>query len=221
MSAKDELIKKAKYVLFPCRASYSFYGKYPETLVKFPLIEGSLYGTYKLNEHHFKPFYFKDYVLPMLEEVLHMGYNENDFEYVLADDNGFDISHLDSKHNFKFDIYSLTHNEEIKDADFSELRNCHRTESDLVGYHRLFIHPHACCRIINKTIDNNRVLVISCDSHMIPIIPVLSCYFKEIWVLDNRNNGKYVEKININDVTDVLIAGGFSPEWKFLDTNFK
>ena len=78
-----------------------------------------------------------------------------------------------------------------------------------------------CSRIVNKTTTSNRILVLSCDSQMIPIIPVLSCYFKEIWALDNRSHHSFINEINIDEVTDVLIAGGFGPESKYLDTNLK
>jgi hypothetical protein len=56
---------------------------------------------------------------------------------------------------------------------------------------------------------------------MIPIIPVLCCYFKEIYVLDNRLAQSFIQDIDINKVTDVLIAGGFNPEWKYLSSNLQ
>ena len=56
---------------------------------------------------------------------------------------------------------------------------------------------------------------------MIPIIPVLACYFKEIWALDNRSRQEFIKDINIDEVTDVLIAGGFNTEGKYLNDNFK
>ena len=221
MCTREELLQKAKYVLFPNRERYANFAQYPSTIIKFPIIENAIYKTYKLNEHHFKPFYFKDYVLPLLEDVLQMGYNINDFDLIIKEDNGNDISHLNSKYEFKFDIYGLTKKTENLDVNFAELRNCQYKDYGITEYHKLFIHPHTCSKIINKTINSNRVLVLSCDSHMIPIIPVLCCYFKEIYVLDNRLAQSFIQDIDINKVTDVLIAGGFNPEWKYLSSNLQ
>ena len=180
-----------------------------------------MYETYSFNEHHFKPFYFNEYILPEINNILEIGYNINDFEYIEKDDNGHDVSYLMPKCEYKFDLYGLSNNDVRLNVDFNELRCCNLTSFDITSYHKLFAFPHMCSKIINKSIDNNRVLVLSCDSQMIPIIPVLACYFKEIWALDNRSRQEFIKDINIDEVTDVLIAGGFNTEGKYLNDNFK
>ena len=42
----------------------------------------------------------------------------------------------------------------------------------------------------NRTTDSERVLVLNTDSMSIPVIPILSNYFREILVVDVRDLGK-------------------------------
>ena len=55
-------------------------------------------------------------------------------------------------------------------------------------YHQLFRYSHECIKIENMCSKSNRILIISGDSHTVPLIPILSCYFKKVIVLDNRFN---------------------------------
>jgi hypothetical protein len=56
---------------------------------------------------------------------------------------------------------------------------------------------------------------------MIPLMPVLSCFFKEIWHLDNRQYKEVIKNINTSIVTDIVIAGGYNNEIKYLKDNFR
>ena len=216
---KNILLEKAKYYLFPSNGRYANFKKFPEDLTKFPIIENSMYGTYALNGHHFKPFYHIQYILPILCKDLNIPYDINDFNLIEEFDGNADVSFLESKNKFTFDLYDLFDDKQYENVDSSFLRTCNVNDATLTKYHKLFCFPHRCGRIFNKTIETNRRLVVSCDSQMIPIMPVLACYFKEIWHLDNRGNKKIVENIDVDKISDVIIVGGFNNEEKYTITN--
>ena len=70
-------------------------------------------------------------------------------------------------------------------------------------FHRLYKGGHRCSRIINETIDNDRKILISGDSFMIPLVPILACYFKEVVLMDNRtakSQAEYFENIDFDIV---------------------
>jgi hypothetical protein len=56
---------------------------------------------------------------------------------------------------------------------------------------------------------------------MIPDIPVLSCYFKEIWYFDNRNNLILKEKYKDIKFDKILIELNNNPLSFYIDTNLK
>ena len=56
---------------------------------------------------------------------------------------------------------------------------------------------------------------------MIPDIPILSCYFKEIWYMDNRNNLTLSNKYKDINFTDVLVKIGRTEQSDYLDKNFR
>lgn len=74
-------------------------------------------------------------------------------------------------------------------------------------YHTLYRCPHQCSVIKNFNCNNGRVLLLSCDSHSIPIISLLANYFEEVIVLDNRAR-KYSSAIYFinKNITDVLFV---------------
>lgn len=214
-------LENVKYYIFPNNGRYANFDKFPKEIIKFPIIEDSMYGTYPLNNHHFKPFYHIQYVLPILCESLNIPYDINDFNIIENFDGDYDISYLEPKMEYIFDLHDMINDEKHENVDFSYLRKCDLNDSSLTKYHRLFCYPHRCGHIVNKTINNDRILVISCDSQMIPIMPVLACYFKEIWHLDNRQNKEVIKHIDPSNITDVVLIGGFNEEEKYTITNFK
>jgi hypothetical protein len=214
------------YFIYPKFNKYQNTNGFPPETIYFPLIDSSSYGeNYFCNEHHFKPFYHIEYVLPILEKLYQFGYKRSDFSLHEDFDNNNDISYLKPKKEFLFDIYDISQNTYIKQVDSDFLR--HNMTKDSTGdlykitkYHQLFTFAHKSCLIMNKTIQNNRKLVISCDSQMIPILPVLCCYFNEVWILDKRE--EYTCEVSIDDInpTDIIIAGGFYKSNKYLKDNF-
>lgn len=213
------------YFIYPKFGEYQNTENFPEHTVYLPNIENSMYATYFCNEHHFKPFYHIEYVLPILENELKFGYKRTHFRIEEDFDDGNDISYLTPKKEFLFDVYDISSGNFIDNVNFQYLR--HNANKEHVGdlykltkYHQLFTFAHKSCQIINKTIDSNRILVISCDSQMIPVLPVLCCYFKEVWILDKREDYLCDKTLNEINPSDIIIAGGFYESNKYLHDNF-
>ena len=54
----------------------------------------------------------------------------------------------------------------------------------------MFSLAHRCGLIRNKTIKTHNKLVINTDSMSVPVIPILSCFFREIFVVDFRGGNR-------------------------------
>ncbi len=216
---REELIRKAKYIQFP------FFGKYKEYDVncihKLPY-HGvcDVYGKWKVNEHHFTTEYHKKYVIPLLCELLELTFNPNDFILIERKHRDFDISFLKPTKEYKYEVYGYTRNEHFYDLSFDDITTNNSTKKDITEYHRLYKYGHECSRLINKTINNERKLFISGDSQLIPDIPFLSCFFKEVWFFDNREKNILKDKYNEYDFSDVLIELGYGTYNDYMVKNF-
>ena len=88
-------------------------------------------------------------------------------------------------------------------------------------YHQLFRYSHECIKIENMCSKSNRILIISGDSHTVPLIPILSCYFKKVIVLDNRFNFPSNLFYENEEITDILIMLSYNNTLdKFIKYNF-
>jgi hypothetical protein len=214
------------YFIYPRFKEYKNTENFPEDTTYFPIIEKSDYEKYFCNEHHFKPFYHIEYVLPILEEKLQFGYKRSDFTLSEDYDNDNDISYLTPKETHSYNIYDISTDTYIFDVDSSYLRHNLTKEGtgnslyETTKYHQLFTFAHKSCLITNKNVNNDRKLVISCDSQMIPVIPILCHYFKEIWVLDKRDDYMCYVSLNAINPDDIIIAGGHYPSKKYIKDNF-
>jgi hypothetical protein len=56
---------------------------------------------------------------------------------------------------------------------------------------------------------------------LIPVISFLSCFFKEIWYFDNRDDKVLSDKWRNVEFTDVIIEMNWTETWTYLDRNFK
>jgi hypothetical protein len=218
---KDNLISKANYVIFPNANRYDFMEGFPEDVVKLPIIEGGQYGRYPLNQHHFTPEYHIQHALPIIAAVLRIPYDRNDFELREMYDRDYDISCLYPKKEFIFDLQGLSMPEELTNVSFDMVRTPQVIDVPSSKYHQTFRYSHRCGRIINKTIDSNRILVLSHDSQMIPDVPVLCCYFKEVWAFDNRDGKSTIGQLAGVSVTDVLIVAGYNALNKYVSVNLQ
>ncbi len=218
---KNDILSKAIYIQYPI--NYNNYRNYNvENIYKLPLpLKGQMYDNWSLNQNHFTTEYHRLNSLPLLSKLLNINYNEEDFTLLNKSYNNFDISMLVPKQQFKYEIYGFTRNEHFNDITYLQLLENNVKHSSITEYHKLFKYSHESSRIINKSLNNDLKLFISGDSQMIPDIPVLSCYFKEIWYFDNRNNLTLKEKYKDIKFDKILIELNNNPLSFYIDTNLK
>lgn len=202
---KDEIIGKAKWLWLPELGKKYLNYTFPETIktediAKVPLTD-ELYTNWKDNHNHFKTRFHIDTIIPIISTLLSIPFNSDKFRLIEKYSGDNDISILYPNDSPKFDIEGFEANEKLENVDYSVLINGNKGATD---YHKLYRYQHACSRITNKTINTERKLLVSGDSHMIPVIPVLSCYFKEIVYLDNRSRKLFYDKYKDIEFTDVL-----------------
>lgn len=214
-------LKKAKYIQYPL--TYGIYNDYGiDGINRLPLPEnGMMYDAWENNTNHFTTEYHRLYSIPLLCRLFDLEYKEDDFVLDKRDCNGFDISILKPKAEYRYEIFGYTRNEHLNDLSFDEITTNTSTNSDITDYHRLYRYSHECSRLINKTIDNNRILFIGGDSQMIPDISFLSCFFKEIWYFDNRKKLYFTNKFTIPNFTDILIEMNHLPLSEYINTNIE
>jgi len=91
---REEILEKAIYIQFPL--NYTVYKDYSITnkeIHKLPLPEpGMMYDKWFQNDNHFQTLYHRQFVIPMLIDLLHLDYNLNDFILDERKYNDFDIS---------------------------------------------------------------------------------------------------------------------------------
>lgn len=218
---KNELLNKAIFIQYPLT-----YGKYKyydtKGIIKLPLPQkGEMYDGWTKNDNHFTTEYHRVYSIPLLCELFNINYNENDFILSKRKSGDFDISILKPKKEYKYEIYGFTRKEYFDNLSFDEITMNTSTNNDITDYHKLYRYSHECSRLINKTINNKRILFISGDSHMIPIISFLSCFFKEIWYFDNRANIDLKNKTDDIIFTDVLVEFNHLSEEYYINQNIQ
>ena len=207
--------------------------------------EGDTYGkNYINNTHHYTTKFHRESFLPYLSNILHFDINWDDYKvverYDYIEEQKFDISFLKPKQDGKWYIgcYSknIGYQTTFGGLMFNDLCEHYlsagswmatsHTHMPITGFHKLYAFPHECSKIINlNTNHNNRRLLISGDSQMIPDIPFLATIYKEVWYLDNRipnafSMKKYIENESFDDL---LIVIGHYPTFsikKYLNENF-
>ena len=219
---KQEMLDKAIYIQFPY--SYTTYKKYDiiKKINKLPLPEkGMMYDGWAKNNNHYTPEYHRKYVIPLLCELLKINFNHDDFVIDIKKSGKFDISLLRPKIDFKYEIFGFTRNEHFDNLSFDEITTNDSKNSDITDYHRLYRYSHECSRLINKTTKSSRILFISGDSQFIPVVTFLSCFFKEIWYFDNRNDKVLCDKWKDTNFSDVIIELNWTDSWTYTERNFK
>ena len=176
---KEELLDKAIYIQYPLKdGNYKFFNVGKE-INKLP--NGDKYKGWKFNEHHFTTEYHRNYPIPLYCKLFGLDYNENDFILEERKSGNYDISFLKPKKDYKYEIFGYTRGEHFDNLSFDDITHNDSIKKDITDYHRLYKYGHECSRLINKTIDNDRKIFVNGDSQMIPDIPFLSCFFKEVW----------------------------------------
>ena len=227
-----EILNKAKYIQFPrYNESYVEYNV-NKHIDKLPIINDKevLYVKMLTNGHHYTTEYHRNYVLPLLSKIFNFKYNINDFNLISVITDDGDLTYLRPKNNNLYKIKKFINNENNIE---------HTGEYEILinpdffinpSYRSLYRYTHSCSRIINLNIDNDKKLFISGDSQMVPTIPVLSNYYKEIWYFDNRtgkhdniinreNTIKFCENFKNVFFDDVLIELYTNPIWWYTEIN--
>lgn len=192
---KLEILNKAKYIQFPYKnQTFKDYSKYKINVNRLPLLEfNTLYNLMPTNNHHYTMHYHINYVLPLINKLFDFGYDTNDFELIEYKHKYGDLSYLRPKKDFRFEATCFT-DDTKENLSFEDLKPIDKNN---VSYRDFYRFPHKCSRIINLDLDNSRKIFISGDSQSIPDIPILACYYKEVWYFDNRT--------------------GRSPDWSSID----
>lgn len=187
----DEIVAKAKYIQFPYHNETYSNAYKDRDVIKLPIIEGGnvLYtGMPRDNGHHYTTKYTYTYVLPVLSKLLNFPYSLDDFNLVKVNEK-WDTSYIVPKEKEEYVIECFENGEKQK-GDYNILLNPDFFKNHL--YRELYRYPHKCSRIVNKSSKNNRKLMISGDSQIIPSLAPLAHYFREVWYFDNRT-GYYKE----------------------------
>lgn len=230
---KNEILNKAKYIRFPLVNE-----KYKEYQINdihnLPCISeyDPLYSFSTTDKHHYTMQYHREYVLPLMEKLLKFGYNECDFVIINCLNDNCDLSYFVPKKENKFDVYWLLGTKKYLDISFENGLIFNEEEGNGDKFYRnMIIGCHTSLRIVNRSINSDRFLLISGDSQIIPDISILACYFKEVWYLDNRsgkidNDTIDIKKtISIKDkykdviFTDVLISLYSNPLYWYTEIN--
>lgn len=184
---KEDILKIAKYICFPYRNKV-FGSKYDNSgrdIHKLPIFKDKdvLYSNMPGNEHHYTTEYTYKYVLPLVDELIGFGFNQNDFHLVPLILKTGDLSYLFPNNEPEYTITCFNDNETIN-GGYMKLFN--ENFMEIPSYRLLNRYNHKCSRIVNHTTKSERKLMVSGDSQMIPSIAPLTYYFKEVWYFDNR-----------------------------------
>ena len=205
---RNYLRTRAKYLMVPNKGKYENYF-FPESseVLRLPIVPGSTYGTWSLNEHHFKPFYHFEYILPAFATLCNFTFRKDDFSVVERKSGEYDTTYLCPKQEYSFEVYGYSRQEHFKDKSFAFLAS----GTSGTDYHKQYRYYHECGRIINHSLNSDKILFISGDSTVIPDVPVLACLFKEVWYFDNRDHLSHI--VNFRDVEgegSVVFQVGFA-----------
>lgn len=167
-------------------------------------------GWYK-NEHHIQTKYYHKVIMPLMASYMpNFPFNIKDFKVVpfLADDEKYDVRYLvpkDKKMRFSLEV----NGEKVVDNgtfdDLHRMKDKTMKEDGDTYFHKQYKGAHSCSILRNETINNNKSILVTGDSMMIPIIPILGCFYKEVVYLDNRDGKSYLKYYEGKIFTDVII----------------
>ena len=202
----DAVLKKAKIINFPRFQTYN--DKANEGWRLLPVTD-DFYEGLPNNSHHYTTEYHRKYVLPLLEEMFHFGYDENHFilskNMICKNDMVFDLSYQAPKEDMKFHVTCFNNGIEYDCGHDGLLRNNQTKKSTwFTPYHALYCFPHMCSTVENLSNNNGRSLLILGDSQIIPSVATLCCYYRVLTYLDNRDKIPIIDKLS-PEYDDVLI----------------
>lgn len=231
----DKLLSNARVLVFP-EYRYSdtslehdeFINSHKNIRLELPHPIFRYYNMPK-NEHHFTSKHMYYEVMPKIAELLEFEYNPDDFDlipvYKNVDGYWWDLSYFVPKQETFVDVHTMSlklledkkllgydYNKRYLYNDIVSVEEVFNSDvMRLVSnidtfYHKQFLFSHQPVKIVNEKAKTNRCLLISHDSHMTCMIPLLSNYFRTVISLDNRNKISYRRIWKSENVTDVLVA---------------
>ena len=139
------------------------------------------------NLHHVALASYVRIVYPYLADILGFPYKRSDFDLFKYEGDNMDCSFLWPKADMRWTV-SINQETTAEHEGFECLTNLDgKYPGDAESaYHRIFCASHCCSRIINESLPEGESVIISGDSYMIPVAPILACYYHELVFLDNR-----------------------------------
>ena len=141
------------------------------------------------NQHHWTSIYVWNTIIPLVLNSLEVSFNPTDFGTVCNVVNGEDFSYhlpiIDDTYIVK--IWQSTEHIDVFTTSNAGLHADYNQNTCISPYHALFIGAHKTCIIENQTTTSNRCLLLNCDSMAIPLVPILSHFFRKIVHLDSRD----------------------------------
>lgn len=173
-----------------------------------------------LNRHHCTLKSNYESILPKINERMQFGFSPDDFYKIAYQVDGKENAYFMLPKNDKHFTVDLP--DEKYDGGFLSLIAIHRGGGEFTtNYHRLFIGAHRCCRILNKGENNSKKLLVSGDSMMIPLIPIMAYYYKEVVFLDNRGGYSFRDYFKGRTFDDAVYEFFFNCVDKIMFGNFK
>ena len=192
------------YIWFPLPGHNFFTStkyKFPEenTLIDMSWLNVEYYNGFELNDHHITTLSYYFIVLPFLDKFLKFGYDINDFDLVPTFEynsgKAHTVSYLTPKEDLRFTL-SIDGKTVSEEGGFNTLHNMETDWGDegpgaTTKYHKLYRGTHQCSSITNPR--GRGSIIISGDSMLAPVIPILACYFNVVTYLDNRTDISHKE----------------------------
>lgn len=179
------------------------------------------------NLHHVMLSSYIRIVYPYLADIWGFPYKRSDFDLYKYVEDDMDCSFLWPKEEMKWTV-SIDQQITAEHEGFECLTNLEKKYPGDKGsaYHRIFCSSHTSCRIVNESLpEEGESIFISGDSYMIPVVPILACYYKEVVFMDNRlgddaiSNKSYYEGKVFDRV--IISCSENNPPLKYLGWNLK
>lgn len=148
------------------------------------------YIGWEQNEHHYTTETTWNVIFPKFMADYNIEYNKDNYHIVERFYKKYDISYHDWNDGYDVDVYA-------EENIYHQIRKFDR--ETLTEYHHLYVAPHQISMIINKKPLTDRILRMNCDSMTIPLIPLITPYFKKIYVYDYRCDYLFKDTPDITD----------------------
>lgn len=216
----DKIFSVARFITFPNAPCVPRVPLSKEILdsqfnprIDLPGSPDAYYTGYHLNEHHIKTSYIWDNYIELIFKFLDIPFDKHHFtiQHYFDETGNYDLSFHEpiNKADTSFTYLDINMYQTTGTFDILRLVELERTQkfkNPISRYHNLFYGYHSNARIYNNNAPTDINMLVVCDSMMIPIIPILAYYCKELTVVDNRERRPWLINFNEHDYNKVLIS---------------